>query len=133
MAWDESSGKARGSTVHRAEDGDREDYRSVRRGGSGDWVRWAVLALLGITNPSFGFVVQLSNRMTAVEVKEDVAQSQRADLSQNLRDLSVQVNQLRETIITLNTQLESSRVPTARSSRRAVPVFPSPGLSVFDK
>lgn len=70
------------------------------------WVRWAVAIMLGLVVSALGFIVQLSNRMTAVEVKVEAVQQQRAELSASISDLRSQIGQLNVTITRLNEQLQ---------------------------
>jgi len=89
-----------------------------REDATGTWVRWALVLMLGVATSALGFVVQLSNRMTAVETKIDTWQDQRKEYLDAMSKLTIRVETLDRTIIDLTAQLKQiDRVPPRQPSR----------------
>lgn len=94
--------------VRRQSDHDEEDFRPYRSKGGGEWLRWGLsLIIIGLLIPSLVFVVKLSNRQEAtdmrvetlrrdIEAAQERAKDDRGELRHATDRLTEEIGKLRE-------------------------------------
>lgn len=106
----------------------------------GQWVRWAIPLILGLAVSAFVAVMairdkvsDLNSRISIIEVKEDIGQSQRNELVSSMREQASLVGQLRETIVRLTSKVDELIDERRPSAQRRGAVFPDQRSGTFDK